>query len=270
MTTNVRSEALERFRELHRSGTFLMPNPHDIGATRLLTALGFPALATTSQGFANTLGQLDGTVTRDQLVAHVQAICAATTLPVNVDSERCFPEAPGGVERTVELLAEAGAAGCSIEDWNPVDKRVEPLDVAVSRVAQAVAAAKRVGLVITARAENHIRGVTDFEDTLARLAAYAQAGADVVYAPGLVDPAQLRRVIAATPRPVNVLMLPGGPNLAELTGLGARRISLGSILSSIAYGAFAHAAQQLLTDGSIPPGSRFLARKLETQAFGRG
>ena len=136
MTTNVRSEALERFRELHRSGTFLMPNPHDLGATRLLTALGFPALATTSQGFANTLGQLDGTVTRDQLVAHVQAICAATTLPVNVDSERCFPEAPGGVERTVELLAEAGAAGCSIEDWNPVDRRVEPLDVAVSRVAR--------------------------------------------------------------------------------------------------------------------------------------
>lgn len=257
-----------RFRELHASGTFVMPNPHDMGAARLLAATGFQALATTSQGFANSIGQLDGTVTREQLVGHVRAICAATELPVNVDAERCFPEAPGGVTRTIELLAEAGAAGCSIEDWNPVERRVEPLAVAVERVAEAVAAAKRSGMVLTARAENLIRGVRDLDDTLARLSAYASAGADVVYAPGVVDAEHIRAVVTATTKPANVLMLPGGPGVAELTALGVRRISLGSVLSSAAYGAFAKAAQQLFTQGTLPQDTTYLPRSLEQLAFG--
>lgn len=262
-----RLAALARFRELHDAGTFVMPNPHDVGAAKLLTAIGFPALATTSQGCANALGQLDGTVTRAQLVAHVRAVCAATTLPVNVDSERCFPDDDGGVTRCVELLAAAGAAGCSIEDWNPVAQRVEPIDVATQRVAEAVAAAKRVGIVVTARAENLIRGVADMDDTMARLAAYANAGADVVYAPGLVDPEQVERAVLATPKPLNVLMLPGGPGVAELAARGVRRISLGSVLSSIAYGAFAQAAQRLLAEGTLAPDNPYLPRRLERGAF---
>ena len=270
-----RLHTLERFRDLHQSGTFVMPNPHDAGTAKLLAAIGFQALATTSQGFANSIGQLDSTVTRDQLVAHVRAICSAaavsangTALPVNVDAERCFPEAEGGVARTVELLAAAGAAGCSIEDWNPVDRYVEPLNVAIERVREAVAAARRVGMVITARAENLIRGVNDLDDTLARLSAYARAGAEVVYAPGLVDLEQIRRAVAATSQPMNVLMLPGGPTVADLTRVGVRRISLGSVLSTAAYGAFARAAQQLFAEGSLSPDNAYLPRKLEQQAFG--
>ena len=262
-----RFAALARFRELHEAGTFVMPNPHDVGAAKLLTAIGFPALATTSQGCANALGQLDGTVTREQLVAHVRAVCAATTLPVNVDSERCFPDDEGGVARCVELLAAAGAAGCSIEDWNPVAQRVEPIELATRRVAEAVAAARRVGMVVTARAENLIRGVADLDDTTARLAAYANAGADVVYAPGLVDLEQIRRVVTATPKPLNVLMLPGGPGVSDLAACGVRRISLGSVLSSIAYGAFAQAAQRLLAEGTLSPDNTYLPRKLERGAF---
>ena len=264
-----RIQALQRFRDLHAAGTFVMPNPHDMGAAKLLAAVGFQALATTSQGFANSIGQLDSTVTRDQLLAHVRAICSATELPVNVDAERCFPEAQGCVARTIELLAEAGAVGCSIEDWNPADRYVEPLTVAIERVGEAVAAARRVGMVITARAENLIRGVTDLDDTLARLSAYAQAGADVVYAPGLVDADQIRRAVTATAQPMNVLMLPGGPTVADLTRLGARRISLGSVLSGAAYGAFAKAAQQLFAEGTLSPDNTYLHRKLETQAFGK-
>lgn len=262
-----RLEALARFRVLHEAGTFVMPNPHDAGTAKLLTAIGFPALATTSQGFANALGQLDGTVTREQLVAHVRAICAATRLPVTVDSERCFPDDEGGVTRCVELLAAAGAAGCSIEDWNRVAQQIEPIDIATHRVAEAVAAAKRVGLVVTARAENLIRGVVDLDDTMARLSAYADAGADVIYAPGLADGGAIRRGVAATSRPLNVLMLPGGPSVADLTAWGVRRISLGSVLSSIAYGAFAQAAERLFAEGTLSPDNVYLPRKLERGAF---
>ncbi len=269
MTSNDTKQraSYETFRQLHRSGTFVMPNPHDLGATRILGALGFSALATTSAGFAASLGQLDMTITRDQLVAHVAAICGATDLPVNVDAERCFPDAPGGITRTIELLAEAGAAGCSIEDWNPDDQRIEPVDVAVEKIAEAVAAAKRVGLVLTARAENHIRGVQDLDDTIARLERYAAAGPDALYAPGLTKAADLERVVAATPLPVNVLMLPGGPSVSELTDLGVRRISLGSGLSNIAYGAFARAAERLLTEGLLPAGESYLPRDLAARAF---
>ena len=179
-------ETRARFRTLHLEGTFIMPNPHDVGSCRLLTALGFEALATTSGGFAASLGRPDMTIRRDELVDHVRTLCSATHLPISVDAERCFPDSPGGVPATVALLAEAGAAGCSIEDWNPLTNEIEMLPVAVERVAIAAAAAEREGLVLTARAENHLRGRDDLDDTVGRLVAFREAGAHVVYAPGLI------------------------------------------------------------------------------------
>ena len=163
-----------RFRALHRrDGIFVMPNPWDVGSAKLLASMGFEALATTSAGLAWSLGKLDMQVTRDELVAHVAAVAAATPLPLNVDSERCFPDEPGGVAETVRLLADAGAAGCSIEDFDPATGEIESLDVAAERVAIAAGAAP---LVLTARAENHLHGVDDLDDTIARLVAYRDAG----------------------------------------------------------------------------------------------
>ncbi|MFO7573483.1 MAG: isocitrate lyase/phosphoenolpyruvate mutase family protein, partial [Gaiellaceae bacterium] len=168
-----------RFRELHaRDELFVMPNPWDVGSAKLLTALGFEALATTSAGFAWALGKLDQAVTRDELVAHVTALSAATELPLNVDSERCYPNDPGGVAATVRLLAEAGAAGCSIEDYDPERGGMDDVGLAVERVAEAAEAAHSLPspMVLTARAENHLRGVDDLGDTIARLVAYSDAG----------------------------------------------------------------------------------------------
>ena len=179
-----------RFRELHeREQLFLMPNPWDAGSARILAAAGFEALATTSAGFAWTLGKDDQQVTRDELVAHVDALSAATDLPLNVDSERCYPDEPGGVAETVKLLAEAGAAGCSIEDYDPATGAIDDVGLAAERVATAAEAAHGLDepMVLTGRAENHIRGVDDLDDTIARLIAYRDAGADCVYAPGLTD-----------------------------------------------------------------------------------
>ena len=191
MTTH---ERRARFRALHeRDELFVMPNPWDIGSARLLEVEGFEALATTSQGFAWALGKQDRTVTRDELVAHVAELAASTPLPLNVDSERCYPDDPGGIAETVSLLAEAGAAGFSIEDYDPATNGMDPIDVATARVSQATTAVAGFvePLVVTARAENHIRGVDDLDDTIARLVAYRDAGADVVYAPGLVDLEQI-------------------------------------------------------------------------------
>jgi 2-methylisocitrate lyase-like PEP mutase family enzyme len=172
-----------RFRELHeREQLFVMPNPWDVGSAKLLASLGFEALATTSAGFAWSLGKVDQTVTRDELLAHVRAL-AATPLPLNVDSERCFPDEPGGVAETVRLLAEAGAAGFSIEDYDPARDAIDDVEVAAERVR--VAAEAKGDLVLTGRAENHLHGVDDLDDTIARLLAYRDAGADVVYAPEL-------------------------------------------------------------------------------------
>jgi 2-methylisocitrate lyase-like PEP mutase family enzyme len=259
-----------RFRELHASGCFVMPNPHDIGSCKLLTALGFEALATTSAGFANSLGRLDMNVTRDELVAHVGAICAATTLPVNVDSEACFPDEAGGIARTVELLAEAGAAGCSIEDWNPRANAIEPAPAATEHVAVAAEAARRSDIVLTARCENLLHGVQDVEDTLARLVAYRDAGADVVYAPGLIDLATIRMFATELGVPMNVLLMPpSGPTVSELADAGVRRVSIGSSLTSIAYGALVAAATDLLEHGQFAAETAFLPRKLSAQAFSR-
>src|SRR5580765_8797450 len=190
-----------------------MPNPWDAGSARLLEYAGFEALATTSAGFAWSLGRVDQTVSRDELVAHVATLAAATDLPLNVDSERCYPDAPGGVTRTVELLAEAGAAGFSIEDFNPETGSMDDAAAAADRVAEAMEASGKQDepMVLTGRAENHIRGVDDLDDTINRLVAYRDAGADVVYAPGLTDLDQIARVVEAVQIPLNVLALPSTP-----------------------------------------------------------
>jgi 2-methylisocitrate lyase-like PEP mutase family enzyme len=263
MTTSARRQ----FHDLHSSGTFVMPNPFDVGSTRLLTQLGFSALATTSAGFAATLGRLDMHVTRDELVAHVADLVHATPLPMNVDAERCFADDVAGVAETVALLADAGAAGLSIEDWNPATGAIDDTDVARARVEAAAAAAEESGMVLTARCENLLRGVQDLDDTIARLQAYSAAGAHCVYAPGLVDLQQIRRVVDECAAPVNVLLLPGGPSVDELADAGVRRVSLGSALSTVAYGAVVAAARSVLADGRLAADAPRVDGALTRQAF---
>jgi 2-methylisocitrate lyase-like PEP mutase family enzyme len=251
-----------RFRALHaREQLFVMPNPWDVGSARLLESMGFEALATTSAGFAWSLGRLDQNVTRDELVAHVATLADATGLPLNVDSERCYPDDPGGVAETVALLAGAGAAGFSVEDWDPVTGAIDPIEVAAARVAEAAGAAN--GLVLTGRAENHIHGVDDLDDTIARLLAYRDAGADVVYAPGLSTVAQVTAVVKAVGVPVNVLALPSGPSVAELASAGVRRVSTGGALARASYGALLAGARELLDEGT----SRYLAGAISNDAL---
>lgn len=256
----------QRFRDLHAAGCFVMPNPFDIGSARILEAVGFGALATTSAGFAATLGRQDMTLTRDELVAHVAALTAATTLPLNVDSERCFAETEAGIAETVHLLADAGAAGFSIEDWNPATDRIDDADVATARVRAAALAAAERGLVLTARCENHLHGVDDLDDTIARLRGYLAAGAEAVYAPLLTTAAQIEPVVALG-APVNVLLLPGGPSVQELAAMGVRRISVGSALANIAQGALAATAQHLLEHGTFDANAPFVSPSLKRRAF---
>ena len=240
-----------RFRELHAGERlFVMPNPWDVGSARMLESLGFEALATTSAGFAWSLGKLDQHVTRDELVAHVGELTAATSLPFNVDSERCYPDDPGGVAETVRLLAEAGAAGCSIEDYDPATGRIDDAGLAAERVAEAAEAAHAAGIVLTGRCENHLHGVDDLDDTIGRLVAYRDARADCLYAPGLVDLAQIRAVVDAVAAPVNVLARPDGPAISELESVGVRRVSTGSSLALAAYLALLGGAEELLHRGT--------------------
>jgi 2-methylisocitrate lyase-like PEP mutase family enzyme len=257
----------DRFRSLHADGTFVMPNPYDLGSARLLAALGFQALASTSSGFAATLGRLDMMVGREELLDHVDALAAATDLPLNADSERCYAEDLAGVTETVELLAEAGAAGCSIEDWNPATGSIDPMDVAAERVGAAAAGAAKTGLVLTARCENHLHGVNDLDDTITRLQSYIAAGAEVVYAPGLADLDQIAKLVKAVSVPVNMLILPGGPSVAELGQAGARRISTGGLLSRIAHGAMVAAAERLRDSGVVARTEPFLSSALAAQAL---
>ncbi len=226
-----------------------MPNPWDVGTAKLLKARGFPALATTSWGLAFSLGRADYQVTRNELVAHTAQIVNAVDVPINVDGERLFPNDEGGIAATVRLLAEAGAAGCSIEDSNPGAGTIDPIDRATEAVAIAAEAAKETGLVLTARAENQWYGVTDLDDTIARLQAYVAAGAEVSYAPGLTDRSEIARVVNEVRAPVNVLSRSNGPSVAELASLGVRRVSTGGGLCRIAIGAVEEAIDDLL-DGS--------------------
>jgi 2-methylisocitrate lyase-like PEP mutase family enzyme len=262
------AERRARFRALHDlEQLFVMPNPWDVGSARLLQSAGFEALATTSAGFAWSVGKLDQTVSRDELVAHVATLADATDLPLNVDSERCYPDDPGGVTRTVELLAEAGAAGFSIEDYDPDTGGMDDVGPAAEHVAEA-AQASREGMLLTARAENHIRGVDDLDDTIARLIAYRDAGADAVYAPGLTDVEQIARVVEAVRIPLNVLALPSGPSLGELAAAGVRRISTGSLLAGAAYGALLEGARELREEGTSRYAEGGASRDALRDAFG--
>ena len=240
----------DRFRQLHESGLFVMPNPWDVGSARILASMGFPALATTSLGHAASLGKVDQTVTRDELLTHVAALSGAVDLPLNVDAERCFADDPAGVADTVALLAEAGAAGCSIEDYDPVRGAIDDVAVATERVAAAADVAHRHGMLLTGRAENALYGIDDIDDTIARLRAYREAGADVLYAPRLTDREHIRRVAQATEAPVNVLAMRNGPSIPELAQLGVRRVSTGGPLARAAYGALRRAAGELLGPGT--------------------
>ena len=241
----------QAFRALHEGAPFVIPNPWDAGSARVLEALGFEALATTSSGFAFTLGRLDGGATLDDVVAHVEALARATDLPVSVDLENGYDAAPEAAAHAITRVAEAGAVGGSIEDYDPSGRLYEQGEAA-ERVAAAVEAARDVGFpfTLTARAENHIRGNPDLADTTARLQAYEAAGADVLYAPGLTTTAEIREVCSAVTRPVNVLAL-GGLSLAEIADAGGQRISVGGGLTWVAISAFADAARAIHESGDF-------------------
>jgi 2-methylisocitrate lyase-like PEP mutase family enzyme len=239
------------FRALHEGAPFVIPNPWDTGSARVLEALGFEALATTSSGFAYTLGRLDGQVTLDEVAQHVAELAPATGLPVSVDLENGYAADAAGVARAIERVAEAGAVGGSIEDWDPSGRLYEP-DEAVERLSAAVEVARGLGFpfTLTGRAENHIRGNPDLDDTIARLRAYEEAGADVLYAPGLRTVEEIRTVCEAVTRPVNVLAF-GNLSLAEIAEAGAQRVSVGGGLTWVAVGAFAEAAQAIRERGDF-------------------
>jgi len=233
------------FDALHRGDPFVIPNPWDAGSARVLAALGFKALASTSSGFAFTLGRLDGDATLDEVVEHTAALDRASDLPLSVDLENGYSADPAGVAAAVTKVAEAGAVGASIEDYDP-SGRIYPLAEAVERVAAAAEAAHALPFpfLLTGRAENHIRGNPNLEDTIGRLQAYERAGADVLYAPGLARSEEVRAVCEAVSRPVNVLARPT-LSLAEIVEAGAQRVSVGGALTWVAVNAMAAAAERI-------------------------
>jgi 2-methylisocitrate lyase-like PEP mutase family enzyme len=248
------AEKATRFLRLHHGERpLLLPNPWDRGSARLLASLGFEALATTSSGFAATLGRLDGSVTRDEALAHAAAVAGATQLPVSADLENCFADGPVEVAETIRLALEAGLAGSSIEDFTR--REVAPIydpGLAAERVAAAaeVAHSGPVHLVLTARAENYLHRRPDLADTIARLQAYQEAGADVLYAPGVTDLEEIRRLVAAVDRPVNVLARPGAPTVSELAAVGVSRVSVGGAFAFAAVGALVEAGRELSERGT--------------------
>ena len=245
------------FRALHqRDGAFIIPNPWDIGTARLLAHLGFEALATTSAGFAFSVGQQDNTIGRDQMLAHVADIVRATDLPVSADLENGFGDAPEAVAETLRLAAATGLAGGSIEDaTGRADDPIYAHGLAVDRIRAAAEVARGLALpfTLTARAENHLVGRSDLKDTIKRLQAYQEAGADVLYAPGLVSEKDIASVVNSVDRPVNVLMGSAGVphTLASLARLGVKRVSVGSALSRAALGGFLRAAREMREHGTF-------------------
>jgi 2-methylisocitrate lyase-like PEP mutase family enzyme len=249
-----RSHKAANFLALHQQqGPLLMANAWDAGSAKLFGSLGFQAIATTSSGHAATLGRLDYAVSREEAIAHARELVAATDVPVSADLENCFGENPAGVAETVRLALDAGLAGCSIEDYNPdASGSLYDLDTAAERVAAAAQAAHGSAerLVLTARAENHLRGNPDLADTIARLQAYQQAGADVLYAPALHRPEDIRDLLASVDLPVNVLVVPGAPSVSQLGALGVKRVSVGGAFAFAALGAAIRAASELLNEGT--------------------
>lgn len=251
---STQAEKARTFLALHDpQRPLLLPNPWDAGSARLLASLGFEALATTSSGFAATLGRLDGSVTRDEALAHAAALVAATDVPVSADLENAFADEPSGVAETIALAIDTGLAGGSVEDFTgDEDKPIYDIGLAAERVAAAVETAHGgdVHFVVTGRAENYLHGRRDLADTIARLQAYQEAGADALYAPGVNDPDELRQLIAAVDRPVNVLALPGSPSVVELGAMGVARISVGGAFAFAALGAVVEAARELREEGT--------------------
>ncbi len=256
---------VESFRALHARSTFVIPNAWDVGSARVLQVCGASAIATTSSGFAASLGRSDQHVTRDELLTHVAALAAAVDLPVSVDAEFLYSDDLAGLRVTVRGLVDAGAAGFSIEDYDPVAGTVIDAQRAADRVAAAVQAAD--GLVVTARAENQLYGSGDLADTIRRLQMYRDAGADVLYAPGLLDLDEIASVVEAVDAPINVLLLPHGPTVPELAAAGVRRVSVGGGLAWIAYGALASAARELFTAGTASFLAGALDRDVRNSAF---
>jgi len=241
----------EIFRGLHRGDPFVMPNPWDEGSARELEALGFKALATTSFGFALTLGRRDADVTRDEVAEHVRTLASGTTLPLSADLHNGYGARPEDAAAAIASAAEAGAVGGSIEDWDPAG-HIYDLEHAAERVRAAAETARGLGFpfVLTARAENHTRHHPYVEDTIARLRAYEEAGADVLYAPGLGTVEEIRAVCEAVSKPVSVLALPH-LTIDAIVEAGAQRISTGPSLADVAYGAMAAAARAMLDGGDL-------------------
>lgn len=245
------------FHALHqRDRAFIIPNPWDVGSARILAQLGFEALATTSMGYAFSKGRRDGNITRDETLAHAREIVAATELPVSADLENCFGDKPEVAAETIRLAGETGLVGGSIEDYSGrMDRPIYELEHAADRVSAAAKAAHTLpfAFTLTARAENYLHGRPDIKDTIKRLQAFQEAGADVLYAPGLITKEDIAAVVSSVDRPVNVVMGLRGVQLtlAELSAMGVKRISLGSALARAALGAFLRAAQEMQEHGTF-------------------
>jgi 2-methylisocitrate lyase-like PEP mutase family enzyme len=252
--TDGQAERAERFLALHHeSAPLLLPNAWDVGSARLLEWLGFDAVATTSSGFAATLGRLDGDAGRDASIAHAAALAAATSLPVSADFENGFAHDPDGVAETARRALQAGVAGFSVEDFTGDEEDpIYDIDLAVERIRAAadVAHGGPVHMVLTGRAENYLNRRPDLADTIDRLRRYGDAGADVLYAPGLTSIDDIREVVQALDRPINVLLRPNGPSVAELAEVGVHRISVGGAFAYAALGALVDAGRELQTGES--------------------
>jgi len=242
------------FRKLHESGCFVMPNPWDLGSLRRLEKLGFKALASTSAGYAWTLGKDDGELSRQEVLDHLAELSAATDLPINADFEAGFADDPEGVAESVRLAVATGVAGLSIEDRK--DKDLYEFGLAVERIKAARGAIDATGqdVLLVGRCENYLVDRKEIAPTIERLVAYAEAGADVLYAPFVMDLGEIGQIVrAVAPKPVNVLVPGAGLRVGDLAELGVRRISVGAGLASVAYGAADRAAKQLLEEGTLPP-----------------
>ena len=250
MTTQLHKA--QAFAQLHQQGTFVIPNFWDLGSAKILQNLGFQALASTSAGFAQTLGKLDSAISLEEKLQHLTQVCAGTDIPVSADFEHGFADAPADAAANLLRAAQAGVVGASIEDWSR--HKIYDFNQAVERI-QACAEAKSdldFPFTLTARAENLLRGINDFDDTVMRLVAYAEAGADVLYAPGLASIDQVQAVLDAVDKPINVLFafMPD-TNFATYEELGVRRISLGGALANYAIGATLNAANSILEEGDF-------------------
>lgn len=252
MTVDLASKR-QTFRDLHRAGFFILPNPWDIGGVRRLEQLGFQALASTSAGYAWSLGRDDHAISRDEMLDHLRQLCASTDLPLNADFEAGFADHPDEVAANVRLAVETGVAGLSIEDSDRDRLFDLPLAAERIRAARRAVDATDENIILVGRSEGFLLGDPDIGATVERLVAYADAGADCLYAPGVREPAHIEAIVrAVAPKPVNVLLVSPDMRTADLEALGVRRVSVGGFLARTAWAAFDHAARTLLEQGALP------------------